>query len=183
MNKLLRLLSQQPHHNTSHHKNIWFPIEEKYNIKIPDDYKIIIDELGSIYINEFIWILNPFNDNPTINFLASEYLLKTYNYMQEEFPERYTIMFNNFFPWAITDNGESICWLWDSKKTLKIGLFDKSQILEEVYDMSTSLFLLNYLTNNIDSMILNNRDSNITGENWTDLNAFLEEGINVDNLN
>ena len=139
----------------------WNVIENDFKIIIPIDFKKVVEAYGSGCIDDFLWILNPFSENQSINFLASRYFIESYLSLKNEFPEYFIRSIfpedQSFFPWCVTDNGETFNWIIDKNKSSdewKVAIFSSDQTSEEVYDMSATELLIKLLSKEIISKIL-----------------------------
>lgn len=137
----------------------WERVEKRYSIVLPADFKLFIKNYGTGCIDDFLWVLNPFSENENINFETSEYLIESYKVMQEEFPRDYIRPLypktGSFFPWAITDNGDSFGWIIDGEPNeWKVVIFSQDQGEEEVYNMSATELLYKLLITNVRSSLL-----------------------------
>ncbi len=62
---------------------------------------------------------------------------------------------NSFFPWAITDNGDSFFWVIDGlSDEWVVGIHSPDQTEEEIYNLNMSTFLFKLLNKDIKSEIL-----------------------------
>lgn len=93
----------------------WNNVEQSLNTKLPDDYKKFTDTFGSVYIDEFIGVLNPFSSNPNLDLVAqAKIILDDYRWLHEQgneepkypyFPEK-----GGLLPFGTTDNGDVLFW-------------------------------------------------------------------------
>lgn len=137
----------------------WVVIESKYNIFVPNDFKDLISVYGSGAIDGFVWLLNPASTNCHLNFDKSSYFLSSYRVMKEEFPDDYPRPpypeRDSFFPWAVTDNGETFVWIVSGTPIeWKVGIHSVDQSIEEIYSMGTVEFLISLLRKEVKSRIL-----------------------------
>jgi hypothetical protein len=94
----------------------WHQVEEALGTGIPDDFKGFIEAYGSGTIGHFIWVLNPFSNNPFLNLLEqSQRQLDALRILLRDFGERSPYELyptpGGLLPVAITDNGDVIHWL------------------------------------------------------------------------
>lgn len=115
INKLSEILKHDQHSFVDN-KQHWNKIERKLGTKLPYDYKAFINEFGTGSIDEFIWILTPFDDDEYVNFFKKGELIKeaykssklsSPDYFKHNiFPEK-----SGLIPWGYTENGDELYWL------------------------------------------------------------------------
>jgi hypothetical protein len=137
----------------------WGYFEGRQKIFLPDDYKEFISIYGSGVIDNFLWILNPASENSNLNFNKSEYFISSYVAMKKLFPENYQRPTfpekNSFFPWAVTDNGETFVWIVDGcPNNWAVAIHGVNQEDEEIFHMGSVEFLNSFLRKKIRSKIL-----------------------------
>lgn len=81
---------------------------------LPDAYREFVSTYGTGSIGEFLWVLNPFCSNSSLNFSQSQYFRNAYQSLKADFPQYYPRTDTEFLPWAFTDNGDAIVWLTDN---------------------------------------------------------------------
>jgi hypothetical protein len=137
----------------------WAAVQAKYKIALPDDFRDLVSTYGSGAIDGFAWLLSPISANNNLNFSKSEYFLSSYAVMKKEFPSDYPRPLfpsrGSFFPWAVTDNGETFVWIVEGTPTeWKVAIHSANQSEEEVYSLGAVDFLTRLLRKNIESRIL-----------------------------
>lgn len=97
----------------------WSLVEGILEMKLPDDFKRLINGYGAGCFSHFLYPLSPFAPFKTsLNLLSGEtkQLLSAYTTGQVEYPQ-YAPPFpaypkeGGLFPWAITINGDTLFWL------------------------------------------------------------------------
>lgn len=136
----------------------WQLYQEDYEINFPNDYKELISVYGVGVIDNFIKLLNPLSST-NYNFEMSKYLLSSYEVMKEDFPEFYSRpqlpKKGSFFPWAITENGESLILIIDGDSSeWNVAIHGVDQGEEELYEMGVTEFLFNLVNKKINSNLL-----------------------------
>ena len=91
----------------------WIVFQKNYNCKFPSEYKKFIDTYGTGSINDFLWILTPYESNKEINlFHKAEVMRTSYNYMKDMFPGDFNYSIypeeGGLLPWGYTDNGDEL---------------------------------------------------------------------------
>jgi hypothetical protein len=108
---------KQPVHNG--HIEDWDVIQRILEMKLPADFKKLINIYGTGCFLGFLYPLSPFAPfNTSLNMLSGDtrHLLYNYKSGQKEFPQ-YSPPFSAYpdesglFPWAITVNGDTLFWL------------------------------------------------------------------------
>ena len=134
----------------------WVVIEKQYQICLPDFYKKFI----SLYTEQdlsirFLWILNPHSSNVNLNFEKSLYFVEAYEQMRGLFPNDYERAQGSFFPWGVTDNGDSIFWSTENGQDIwQVGVHSSDQGEEELFDLDTEGFLMALIKRSLVSDIL-----------------------------
>ncbi len=99
----------------------WPEIEAQLGTRLPADYKVFIDTYGSGVIDGFLTVFNPFWPNKYINLIDQVPLrlealggLRAFADRHPEWlPYRSFPDFAGLFPFAGSDNGDTIYWLTD----------------------------------------------------------------------
>lgn len=91
----------------------WMGFQKKFNIKFPSDYVKFIETYGTGSINNFLWILTPYESNQNINiFSKAEIMRDSYNYMKNMFPGIFSYCIypdeGGLLPWGYTDNSDEL---------------------------------------------------------------------------
>lgn len=138
----------------------WESIERLYKIKLPDDYKELISSYGSGIFGDFIWLINPISKNNNLNFKIIEYIYSSYESMKSDFPDLYPRPSypnqESYFPWAITDNGDTLIWIVDNNIDSNmwcVGILDSDPETEEIYNIGATELLLKLFNLEIKSNI------------------------------
>lgn len=125
----------------------WSKFEQELGTSVPSDYREFIGSYGTGAINDFLWILNPFEENENINFIAaSRYLMDAYSTLKEEYPEYYKHSVypkrGGILPWGFTIDSDSVFWVTnDQANKWKVGVHDKMSYKFVTYDCNMSNFL------------------------------------------
>lgn len=149
-----RILSIQQVKNK---KNPWEEVEKELEIIFPEDYKMFIDSYGEGGINEFLWILSPFSENPNLNSIKKFKLMKeAYLSMKSEFSNQFTFNFysekNGLFPWGITDNGDELFWNFKGN-VLEVVVLESRYARNMSFIMGMEEFLCKLLKKEIECSI------------------------------
>jgi hypothetical protein len=94
----------------------WKDVEFRLGLELPDDYKQLIAAFGSSNFGDFIIVLNPFSnaEHRQLERRAHTLVGATLESRRSDpesipfavFPEQCGL-----FPWAVTDNGDTLFWL------------------------------------------------------------------------
>jgi hypothetical protein len=94
----------------------WRDVEFRLSLEFPVDYKHLIAKLGTGSFADFLHVLNPFSSNHNLHLeRAAHRILGATHEIRRSSPD--DIPFAIFpetcglFPWAITDNGDTLFWL------------------------------------------------------------------------
>lgn len=92
----------------------WSKVETALGVALPNDYKEFIEYYGSVYISNFLMLLNPFSENEHINLVCKQVVVREIYQALSESGERIPY---KFFPEGegllvvgLTDNGDMIFW-------------------------------------------------------------------------
>lgn len=134
----------------------WGAVQDGLGERLPDVYKDFVATYGTGSIGGFLWILNPFCSNPSLNFDQAEYFRHAYQSLKSDFPRYYVRSETEFLPWAFTDNGDAIVWLigeGDPNEWL-VCLLASDPSQDEETGLNTQAFLEVLLENKLSSSIL-----------------------------
>lgn len=134
----------------------WPRLESRLGLLLPQDYKEILAAYGTGAIGGFLWVLNPFSVNPSLNEGAIGYLRQAYAQMKAAFPADYPRAVSEFLPWAVTDNGDSLVWTISGNDPERwcVAIHNHDQGAEEVSALNASGFLAALLEKEVVSSIL-----------------------------
>jgi hypothetical protein len=155
--KLISVLS--PPSRQPLESSVWTEFESRNKLKLPNDFKELMSTYGCGAISDFLWLLDPFAKNPNLNFEKSEYFIDAYTVMKQEFISDYPRpkypARGSFFPWAVTDNGETLVWLIDGEPdSWAVAIHSSDQSEEEIYNYGCVEFLFKLFSNEVSSKIL-----------------------------
>lgn len=156
----------------------WIDIEQKMNIKFPNDYKEYISTYGTGRIGEFLWVLNPFSKYTNANLIDDmEHFQWAYSELRKDFPENYPRPHfpknNSLIPWGGTDNGDYLFWVYDKnsdQNEWKIGITDMGEG-EYLFDMNMSTFL--------EKLVKNKIQTDAFPEDWLEMKNKKFQTINI----
>lgn len=128
-------------------------------IRFPEAYRRLLGIYQDGVIDDFIWILSPNSYNRNLNFETSLYLIETYQTLKKDFPLDYLRPCypdeGSFFPWAITDNGDSLSWMVSQDDSIStILIHSPDQATEELFHLTPAEFLVRLLKREISSSLL-----------------------------
>jgi len=91
----------------------WEEYQAKYHCEFPFDYKEFINTYGTGGINNFMWILTPYESNEEINlWQRAEIMSESYSYMKDLSPQKHHYSIypdeGGLLPWGYTDNGDEL---------------------------------------------------------------------------
>jgi hypothetical protein len=138
----------------------WIAAERSLGTSLPDDYKALIDAYGTGSFNDFIYVLNPFAANENLNMVQRRKpLLDAYRTMKRSTPEQLPDPAypepGGLLPWAVTDNGNVFYWhTAGDPSAWQLVIFDGDHVEHERYELSTTTFLAQLLSGEIQSELL-----------------------------
>ena len=118
MTKLIQIVAPPLHPICNGRPDDWNEVEQKLRLKLPSDFKSIVNVYGSGCFSNFLYVFSPFGAVKALNLLSDcqSQILTSYREGQKEFPQ-YSPSFATFpdssclFPWATTVNGDTMFWL------------------------------------------------------------------------
>jgi hypothetical protein len=123
-------------------------VESLLGFPLPDDYRALVETYGEGAFDDFLWLLHPTTPNRHLNLISQLHLKREMRALDKESPGPRP---EELVPWALTDNGDSVYWRFDTNH--QIG---KSVIVNEArgdrwpeYDLSAAEWLLAVLTGQI----------------------------------
>ncbi|MEO0931109.1 MAG: SMI1/KNR4 family protein, partial [Pseudomonadota bacterium] len=89
----------------------WGALPEDFGGRFPEAYVDFVSTYGTGSIGGFLWVLNPFSQNPSLSLDQARYFRDAYQSLRDDFPQYYLRNADDFLPWAFTDNGDAIVWI------------------------------------------------------------------------
>lgn len=138
----------------------WRAAEDRLGLKMPEDYKRLVETYGDFYFAEFLYVLNPFSENKNLNlFSRGEVILDAERTTRSAFPEHYPIDLypeeKGLLPFVITDNGDAAFWITRGAPERWAILVKDARAPEfEVHFISTATFLYQFTGGRFRSLIL-----------------------------
>jgi hypothetical protein len=166
----------------------WQLIERILEMRLPNDYKTLINTYGTGCFFEFLYLLSPFAPFYTaFNLLSggTMQLLSAYEAGRKEFPQ-YAPPFpayphkTGLFPWATTINGDTLFWLRDGGPD-QWGVVICDSKFSERYDyfkMCATDFLCQLMLGKLKSKVFP-QDVLVMGLTFT---PYTEENPSVENI-
>ena len=133
----------------------WSELEAVLGVSLPQDYKDYISTYGTGGIDNFIWILTPFDQDENVNFLArTEEMREAYLESKQQFPEYYKHSFfpeaGGILPWGYTDNGDELYWKTNEDEGMwTIIVYESRSSDYHEYPMSMTEFLYEIVSRNL----------------------------------
>lgn len=132
----------------------WNPVEEKLGYTINDNYKTFYETIGSIGIDDYIYIINPTNcDYIDGLFNFRESVNDAYVQLEEFLEDDLQIKFfdgtSGWLPIGYTTNGDFV--FCDS---LRVMITDEGFEEREIYNKSLIEFIQLYLEDNLEYKVL-----------------------------
>lgn len=95
----------------------WAVIEPQLGIRLPDDYKRLVEIYGPGSFDGFLWVLQPLGPNEHLDLLRQREIRLVALREAQEHGEAVPFPVHEgqdpLLPWAITDNGDVCFWLMD----------------------------------------------------------------------
>lgn len=139
---------------------MWESVERKEGIVFPNDYKKFINYYGTGGIDNYFWILTPFEKDENINFIMKcNIMLDSYMKLKDLFPEDYVYdVFPNekgILPCAYAENGDEVYWLTSRNiEEWEIILYDATYSAFRHYKMGFVEFMYKILSEEIKSQLI-----------------------------
>jgi SMI1-KNR4 cell-wall len=137
-------------------------IEKQVGMKLPDDYWGIIERYGRGSFADFLNLIHPFSDPDNFLYRLEYSILEHEREMRSEFPDQFPFLVypepGGLFPWAGTDNGDTLYWL-------TVGAPDSWQVVVResrgpkhvVYPFGAAEFLQRWLSGTLECLVFPRR--------------------------
>jgi hypothetical protein len=91
-------------------------VEDRLDLELPDAYKQLVTAYGTGSWRGFLWVLNPFSANRSLNLLDQAVRqLDAERVIRRKWPDQVPFPLypepGGLFPWGMTDNGDRLYWL------------------------------------------------------------------------
>ena len=92
----------------------WVAVEEALGLRLPGNYKKLVDLFGASSWGEFLHVLSPFDERLNLQQVGGQKLDADRD-SRTEFPSHYPLPLypepGGLLPWAITDNGDTLYFI------------------------------------------------------------------------
>lgn len=134
----------------------WAEIERRLGLRLPLDYKRLVETYGQGSFDGFLWVLQPSESNQNLDLLrqrgARLDALRTLRDSGEEVPFGVENTDEELVPWAITDNGDVCYWVRstsDDPDEWVVTVNEARGPRWKTFALSTSEFLVAVLSGNL----------------------------------
>jgi hypothetical protein len=130
----------------------WQEVQTTLGVLFPGDYKAFISRYGSGCLGEFIWIFNPFTNNPNLSLQRQAKVridaVREFNKaVWQNFPFGLFPEPGGLFPFGATDNGDVLYWLCEGEADhYSVVLCDSRAPKYEKFDVGMTDFLADVLS-------------------------------------
>jgi hypothetical protein len=138
----------------------WLLAENKLGLRLPTDYKDLVQTYGSGRFGNFLTVFTPFVSDGYVNLLTQDTLaLDAYREVRAALPHAAPYPAypepGGVLPWAQTDNGDVVYWLTEGPSdSWPIVVIEARHGSYEQYALSTTEFLARLLEGTLNSRIL-----------------------------
>ncbi|OAB34382.1 SMI1/KNR4 family protein [Paenibacillus glacialis] len=152
MENLIRILNPPDKPDNTGDEKSWETFIKILGTELPSDYKKFIRTYGTGGIDNFIWILTPFDQDENINFLRrKEEISGAYMQSKQEFPKNFKHdvfpASGGILPWAFTDNGDELYWLTEGEPDQwKVVVYETRSSDYHIYSLTMTEFIYKVLT-------------------------------------
>jgi hypothetical protein len=132
----------------------WDEVEHDLGLRLPTDYKGLVDRYGDYEFGVFLRLLDPRTLAPTAReILDDEIPLRT------EWPHQYPYLFHpepgGLLGWATSRNGDWLCWLTDGDSgAWPVILWQRRPMWHHRHEVRATGFLHGWLTGRITTLVL-----------------------------
>jgi hypothetical protein len=130
----------------------WPQVSEELGLILPSDYGELVNTYGSGCFLRFLWPLNPFSEDGTLN-LAQQAPLLLWAAQEQRRMEPSAVPFpihpepGGLFPWARTERGDALYWMTEGgPETWPVVVWDRKARAFARFDRSTTLFLFQWIS-------------------------------------
>ncbi|WP_338605165.1 SMI1/KNR4 family protein [Saccharopolyspora sp. SCSIO 74807] len=98
----------------------WDQVEGELGLRLPSDYKGLVADYGAGSFDEFLLVLQPYEENSNIDLLTQRSVrldaLRSLSEQGESVPFDLEPGNEELLPWGITDNGDVCYWMTEPDK-------------------------------------------------------------------
>lgn len=134
----------------------WTGLERRFGLRLPTDYKQLVEAYGQGAFDGFLWVLQPSEVNRNLDLIRQRDVrltaLRTLQASGEEVPFVVESGDEEVVPWAITDNGDVCYWVTSTSTDPDgwvVAVNEARGARWQTFDLSTSEFLLAVLAGNL----------------------------------
>jgi len=135
----------------------WTMVEQRLALAFPDEFKQLIQVFGTGPWSDFLHLLSPFASGELLLERRALRALGALHEIRRHHPEEvpYAIYPESLgiFPWAVTDNGDTLCWLMEGYHWPTI-VFPPRDPTFEVYRLSPASIVAEFLNGTLPSRCL-----------------------------
>lgn len=141
----------------------WEVIEKQVGMKLPDDYRRIIEKYGRGSFGDFLNLIHPFLDPHNFLLRLETRFLQHERKLHVEFPDEFPFPVypdpRGLFPWAGTDNGDTLYWLTDGEpERWQVVVWESRGPEHVVYPFGAAEFLQRWLSGTLECSVFPERD-------------------------
>jgi hypothetical protein len=135
----------------------WAPVERRLSLEFPVEYKQLVRIFGTGPWADFVHVLSPFATNGLDLEHRALRKLGAIHRNRREYPNQ--VPFAVFpeplglFPWALTDNGDTLCWLTEGYRWQTV-VYSAREPDVEVHQLSSAALILAFLEGTLKSPCL-----------------------------
>ncbi len=134
----------------------WTDIERRLGLRLPLDYKRLVETYGQGSFDGFLWVLQPSESNQNLDLLGQRRArldaLRALRDSGEEVPFGVEETGGELVPWAISDNGDVCYWVLsasDDPDEWVVTVNEARGPRWETFDLSASEFLVTVLSGSL----------------------------------
>jgi SMI1-KNR4 cell-wall len=135
----------------------WGEVEVALGLKLPADFKTLIERYGGGEFVDFIGLMTPFGPHESL-VQSARALLDSQWPLREEFPDEYPYPFypepGGLLEWAGTAGAQRLCWLTDGEPdSWRVVAWGPRDGLYDTYDLGAVEFLHAWLSGRITTSV------------------------------
>jgi hypothetical protein len=141
----------------------WAVIEKQLGMRLPDDYRLIVESYGKGSFADFLNPIIPFPDPANFLCRLKDSILRHERDLHAEYPDDFPFPVypdaGGLFPWATTDNGDTLYWLTAGEPDCwQVVVWESRGPEHVIYPFGAAEFLQRWLSGTLECPVFPKRN-------------------------